>query len=108
MVSRMTNEALQFRGIVLPEREAKTVYVVDGRVTLDVVQDATVVVSEGWLVPGLVDAHCHVGLGGTGALDEAAQEEQALAERSAGALTLRDCGVPADTRWMDERADLPE
>ena len=34
-------------------------------------------------------------------------EEHALADRAAGALLLRDAGSPADTRWMDERDDLP-
>jgi imidazolonepropionase-like amidohydrolase len=100
--------AFAFRGTVLPDREEKTVYVVDGRVTYEPVADATVVVSEGWLVPGLVDAHCHVGLGETGGQDEATQESQAVADRDAGALTLRDCGVPVDTRWIDERSDLPQ
>ena len=32
---------------------------------------------------------------------------QALADRDAGALLLRDAGSPADTRWVDDRADLP-
>jgi imidazolonepropionase-like amidohydrolase len=100
--------ALAFRGTVLPERTEKTVYVVDGRISYEPVADADVVATEGWLVPGLVDAHCHVGLGETGAQDEAAQEAQAVADRDAGALTLRDCGVPVDTRWMDERSDLPQ
>ena len=34
-------------------------------------------------------------------------EQHALTERAAGALLLRDAGSPADTRWMDERDDLP-
>ena len=58
-------------------------------------------------MPGLVDAHCHVGLESTGAVPDDVAEQHALAERSAGALLLRDAGSPADTRWMDEREDLP-
>ncbi len=52
----------------------------------------------GWIIPGLVDAHCHVGLGPHGpvGLDEAIA--QAETERDAGALLLRDCGSPTDTR----------
>ena len=61
----------------------------------------------GWALPGLVDAHCHVGLDAHGAVDEPTAERQALADRDAGALLLRDAGSAADTRWMDERADLP-
>jgi imidazolonepropionase-like amidohydrolase len=58
-------------------------------------------------VPGSVDAHCHIGLDAHGAVDEATSERQALADRDAGALLLRDAGSPADTRWVDERDDLP-
>ncbi len=38
-------------------------------------------------------------------LDEAAR--QAETERDAGALLLRDCGAPIDTRSLDDRDDLP-
>ncbi|NED81031.1 amidohydrolase, partial [Streptomyces sp. SID11233] len=34
-------------------------------------------------------------------------EKQALTERDAGALLLRDAGSPSDTRWTDAREDLP-
>src|SRR4029450_1646441 len=60
------------------------------------------------LMPGLVDAHCHVGLERQGAVPDPRAEEHALADRDAGALRLRDAGGPADTRWMDQRADLPK
>lgn len=62
----------------------------------------------GWVLPGLVDAHCHVGLDHHGAVDAATSEKQALADREAGALLLRDAGSPADTRWIDDREDLPK
>ena len=42
-----------------------------------------------------------------GAVDDATAEEQALADRDAGALLLRDAGSPADTRWVQARDDLP-
>ena len=100
--------ALRFRGTVLPDGEVRDVYVVDGRVTFEPVRDATLVAEDVWLLPGLVDAHCHVGLGKQGAVDAEEQERQATADRDAGALTLRDCGVPADTRWIDDRSDLPQ
>jgi hypothetical protein len=34
-------------------------------------------------------------------------ERQALADRDAGVLLIRDAGSPADTRWIDDRDDLP-
>jgi imidazolonepropionase-like amidohydrolase len=98
--------ALKFRGIVLPEGEPKDLYVVDGRVTYEPVASAELV-SEGWIVPGLVDAHCHIGLDENGAVPEDVQEKQALTDRDAGALLLRDCGSAADTSWIHDRDDLP-
>ena len=61
----------------------------------------------GWVLPGLVDAHSHIGLGAQGAVDDEEAEAQALADRDAGALLLRDAGSPADTRWVQARDDLP-
>ena len=98
--------ALHVRGVVLPEGEQRDLYVVDGRITYDAPGDSETVAT-GWVVPGLVDAHCHVGLDVHGPVDEATQEQQALDDRETGALLLRDCGSAADTRWIDDRVDLP-
>src|SRR5690242_2652185 len=98
--------ALLFRGPVLPDGEPRDLYVVDGRVTYEPVASAELV-AEGWILPGLVDAHCHVGLDENGAVPEDVQEKQALADRDAGALLLRDCGSAADTSWIHDREDLP-
>lgn len=98
--------ALRFRGPVLPDGETRDLYVVDGRITYEPVASAELV-AVGWIVPGLVDAHCHVGLDGNGAVPRDVQEEQALRDRDAGALLLRDCGSAADTSWIHEREDLP-
>jgi imidazolonepropionase-like amidohydrolase len=97
--------ALRFRGPVLPDGEVRDLYV-DGRVTYERVASAELV-AEGWIVPGLVDAHCHVGLDEDGAVPEDVQEQQALTDRDAGALLLRDCGSAADTTWIHDRDDLP-
>ncbi|HEX5088579.1 MAG TPA: amidohydrolase family protein [Nocardioides sp.] len=98
--------ALRVSGPVLPDGEPRDLYVVDGRITLEP-QAGAETVATGWVVPGLVDAHCHIGLDEQGGVDEATTEEQALTERAAGALLLRDCGSPVDTRWVQEREDLP-
>jgi imidazolonepropionase-like amidohydrolase len=103
---RNSGTALRFRGPVLPHGEVRDLYVVDGTVTYERVASA-ITVSEGWIVPGLVDAHCHIGLDAHGAVPEDVQEQQALADRDAGALLLRDCGSAADTSWIHERRDLP-
>jgi imidazolonepropionase-like amidohydrolase len=100
------SSALRFRGPVLPEGEARDLYVVDGRVTFEPVASAELV-GEGWIVPGLVDAHCHIGLDSDGAVPEDVQEQQALADRDAGTLLIRDAGSASDTRWIHDRDDLP-
>jgi imidazolonepropionase-like amidohydrolase len=85
-------------------------WVVDGRLTFQRPSAAglDVVRLDGWVLPGLVDAHCHIGLGRHGAVDRQTTEQQALADRDAGTLLIRDAGSPADTRWVQERADLPK
>ena len=63
--------------------------------------------ARGWIVPGLVDAHCHIGLDDHGAVGQPEAEAQAVEDRDAGALLIRDCGSAADTSWVHDREDLP-
>ncbi|MCW2818218.1 MAG: Amidohydrolase family protein [Marmoricola sp.] len=97
---------MRFTGPVLPDGEARDLYVVDGRVTYEP-QAGAETVSSGWIVPGLVDAHCHLGLDDDGAVGREETEAQAVADRDGGALLIRDCGSAADTSWVHEREDLP-
>jgi imidazolonepropionase-like amidohydrolase len=97
---------MRFSGPVLPDGEARDLYVVDGSVTYEP-QAGAETEGRGWIVPGLVDAHCHIGLDDHGAIGDDEAEAQAIEDRDAGALLIRDCGSAADTRWMDEREDLP-
>ncbi|MGZ4665150.1 MAG: amidohydrolase family protein [Frankiaceae bacterium] len=100
--------ALHVRGTVLPEAEVRDLFIVEGRVSYERVAAAPTVAG-GWLVPGLVDAHCHIGIGfgQSGLADRDEQERQAVADRDGGALLLRDCGSPVDNRWVQQREDLP-
>jgi imidazolonepropionase-like amidohydrolase len=100
-------DRLHLHGVRLPDGEAGDVWVADGVVRLEPVRDAITLCRRGFLLPGLVDAHCHIGLESTGAVPADVAERHALTERAAGALLLRDAGSPADTRWMDARDDLP-
>lgn len=97
------------RVLVGPDEVRDELWAVGGRVTYTRPAGAGEAVTvSGWALPGLVDAHCHVGLDLHGAVDAATSEKQALADREAGALLLRDAGSPADTRWIDDREDLPK
>ncbi|GAA1433451.1 amidohydrolase family protein [Microlunatus lacustris] len=103
----MAAPRLHLQGVLLPAGEPTDLWLVDGVVRTEPVRDATTVATGGWIMPGLVDAHCHVGLEMHGAVPAEVAEQHALADRAAGALLLRDAGSPADTRWIDDREDLP-
>jgi imidazolonepropionase-like amidohydrolase len=98
---------MHVRGVGLPDEAEIQLWVVDGHISTEPVAGADTVFDGGWILPGLVDAHCHVGLGDHGEipLDEAIG--QAETERGIGALLLRDCGAPTDTRSLDDHDDLP-
>lgn len=98
---------LHVRGLGLPGDVATELWIVDGRISLEPVPGADTVFEGGWILPGLVDAHCHVGLGPHGAVELDEAIAQAETERDVGALLLRDCGSPIDTRSLDDHEDLP-
>ncbi|MDT0379834.1 amidohydrolase family protein [Streptomyces sp. DSM 42041] len=103
---------LHIKGRILagPEDVRDELWAVDGRVTYEPPAAGSgpePVVVHGWALPGLVDAHCHVGLDAHGPVDDSTSEKQALADREAGTLLIRDAGSPSDTRWVDDREDLP-
>ena len=104
------SDVLHVRGHILlgPEEEVGEVWVADGRLTFEPPPAAADVQTiEGYALPGLVDAHCHVGMDPEHGIDAEFAEEQALADRDIGALLLRDAGSPVDTSWMYDREDMP-
>ncbi|OBJ87824.1 hypothetical protein A5656_05025 [Mycobacterium gordonae] len=98
---------LHVRGLGLPGDVATELWIADGRISSEPVSGADTVFDGGWILPGLVDAHCHVGLGEHGAVELDEAIAQAEVERDVGALLLRDCGSPIDTRSLDDHDDLP-
>ncbi|MCX3064148.1 amidohydrolase family protein [Streptomyces beihaiensis] len=103
---------LHVKGRVLagPDDVRDELWVIDGKVSYDrpAAAGLDVTTVQGWALPGLVDAHCHVGLDAHGPVPAETAEKQALTDREIGALLLRDAGSPSDTRWIDDREDLPK
>jgi imidazolonepropionase-like amidohydrolase len=107
----MSAPVLHVRGQVLvgPDEVVDELWVVGGRVSFTPPSDRSDEQTlDGWVLPGLVDAHCHVGLGPHGEVPRDEAERQALTDRDHGTLLIRDAGQPGDTRWVDEREDLPK
>ena len=98
---------LHLRGVLLPDEHEVDLWVAGGVLSTTPVAGAETVVDGGFIVPGLVDAHCHVGLGPGGPVELDEAIDQAQADRDAGTLLIRDCGVPIDNSALQERDDLP-
>ena len=104
----MAATPLHVRGHGLPDGQPLEWWIVDGILSSEPVCGAETIFDGGWIIAGLVDAHCHVGLGPHGAIELDEAVAQAQTERDAGALLLRDCGSPTDTRSLDDHHDLPQ
>ncbi|MGH3783795.1 MAG: amidohydrolase family protein, partial [Pseudonocardiaceae bacterium] len=98
---------MHLRGVLLPAGEPGDLWVADGVICAEPAPGAVTVCDGGYLLPGLVDAHCHVGIGERGPASLAEAAEQAATDREAGTLLIRDCGSPIDTRPLQARDDLP-
>lgn len=100
---------LHVRGVFLPDERERDAWILDGVLTFTRPSvPAETIASGGWIIPGLVDAHCHIGLSPHGFVpDPHGQAAQARLDRDAGALLLRDAGAPVDNTSVQEREDLP-
>ncbi|MEH1129081.1 amidohydrolase family protein [Micromonospora sp. CPCC 206061] len=97
------------RGVLLPDDEERDLWFVDDRVTFEPVPGATTIADGGYIVPGLVDAHCHIGIapGGAPIGDIAQAKELAAKDRDAGVLAIRDAGSPYPYPQLDDDPDVP-
>ncbi|MFY1690709.1 amidohydrolase family protein [Plantactinospora sp. WMMB782] len=101
--------ALHVRGVVLPDDEVRDLWLVGDRVTFTPVPGAVTVADRGFVLPGLVDAHCHPGIAPGSvpitSLDQA--RELARIDRDAGVLAIRDAGSPFAYPELEDEPDLP-
>ncbi len=104
-----TNDAWHVRGVVLPDDRECDLWIVDGRLTFEPVPGARTIADRGWILPGLVDAHCHLGIarGGAPVTEVSVAKRLALRDRAAGVLTIRDAGSPLDYSELDNDVEVP-
>lgn len=93
---------------MLPADVVRDVYVVGGRLTFSPVAGAETIAGRGFALPGLVDAHCHIGVeDGTAVTSVDHARRLALLDRDTGVLTLRDAGSPIDYSVLDDDEQMP-
>ncbi|MFI5844860.1 amidohydrolase family protein [Catenuloplanes sp. NPDC051500] len=101
--------ALHVRGVLLPDDEVRDLWLVGDRVTFEPQPGAETVVDGGFVLPGLVDAHCHPGIAPGGAPAESVEQARgfALVDRDAGVLAIRDAGSPLPYAELDDDPEMP-
>jgi imidazolonepropionase-like amidohydrolase len=101
--------ALHVRGTVLPDGEIRDLWLVGDRVTFEPVSGAETISDDGFIVPGLVDAHCHLGIAyGAKPIENVDQaRDLATIDRDTGVLALRDAGSPYPYPELDDEPGIP-
>ncbi|MDC4232948.1 amidohydrolase family protein [Actinomyces sp. B33] len=61
----------------------------------------------GYAIPGLVDSHCHLGIGPEGPAGPDARRAHAEATVRSGVLAVRDCGSPVDCSDLEDLTVAP-
>ncbi|MBL7256243.1 amidohydrolase family protein [Paractinoplanes lichenicola] len=99
---------LRIRGFGLPEAEPIDLYADGDRWTTDPVPGAELV-AEGWLLPGLVDAHTHPGAEKLGEpLDDTTLRDDLRAHLAAGVTLIRSPGLSGEPPdWFGRDEDGP-
>jgi imidazolonepropionase-like amidohydrolase len=99
---------LRVRGFGLPDGEPVDLYADGDRWTTDPVPGAELA-AEGWILPGLVDAHTHPGAEKPGRpLDDGVLKEDLRAHLDSGVTLIRSPGLAGDPPdWFGQAEDSP-
>ncbi|WP_033343869.1 amidohydrolase family protein [Catenuloplanes japonicus] len=100
---------LHVRAVLLPDDEVRDLWLVGDRVTFEPQVGAETIVDGGFVLPGLVDAHCHPGIAPGGGPVETLElaRELAIKDRDTGVLAIRDAGSPLPYAELDDDPEMP-
>ncbi|NTV38575.1 MAG: amidohydrolase family protein [Demequinaceae bacterium] len=83
-------------------------WVIGGRMTYEEPRHTDVTRIDGWVLPGFVDMHCHLAVGPSGPVEGDLIVKQAIIERDAGVLLIRDTGAAGSLDALGGRDCLPK
>jgi imidazolonepropionase-like amidohydrolase len=97
------------RGVLLPDDEVVDLWLDGDRVSRSPLPGAQTLTDRGFVLPGLVDAHCHIGVLAGGAHVGSLDDVRALGvvNREVGVLALRDAGSPYPYAELDDDPEMP-
>jgi len=101
--------AYELTGPILADEDVVVgrAWVLGGRITYERPLRAEITRIDGWVLPGFVDMHCHLAVGPSGPVEGDLIVKQAIIERDAGVLLIRDTGAPGPLDVLEGRDDLP-
>ncbi len=100
--------AMHVRGVVLPDDEVRDLWLVGDRVTFEPVPGAETISDGGFVLPGLVDAHCHLGIARGGRADRVAGRRPGRWPAPTGTRACSPSATPARRTRIRELDDDPE
>ena len=102
--------AYELTGPLLVDENATVgvAWVVGGRITYERPRSGEITRVDGWVIPGMVDMHCHLAVGPSGPVEGDLVVKQAIVERDAGVLLVRDTGSASSLDVLNGRVDLPK
>lgn len=97
------------RAVWIPDDTTRDIYISGDRLGFEPIPGATTISDGGFALPGLVDAHCHIGIQPGSIPVTSLDEARALAriDRDAGVLAIRDAGSPFPYPELDDDPEVP-
>lgn len=104
----MNNRQWHLKGSIITENgEKSNLWVHNGIIKYFPEKFTTFKKIEGFVLPGLVDVHCHLGMDEKGATSIATAQKQAEINLKTGVLAIRDAGSRMNNEWFKTRVDMP-